>query len=459
MEMHRSILAIDDESITRNHLRMIFEEEGYEVAVCESAEEGIRELTERDFTLVLCDVKLPGLDGIQLLEWVGEHHPGVPVVMITAFATIENAVAAMRSGAADFVTKPFTADAIRIVAERVVERQELQQEVARLRGEVEERYSFGSIISRSPAMLKVIELIRTVADTDSTVLISGDTGTGKELVARSIHFNSHRKKGPFVAVSCGALTETLLESELFGHERGAFTGAVRRKEGRFESARGGTLFLDEVSSMPQSMQVKLLRILQDGEFERVGGTQTLKADARIIAVTNVDPLKMVDDGDFRQDLYYRLNVVPIVLPRLRERLDDIPLLALTFLKEYREKFGREADAFSDAALEEMLSYPWPGNVRELKHTVERSVLLAGGGVIDSLGLPTSKSGPAPDLDSKEALQPLRDYLADCERRYYAELIRRHGGNVTNALKEARLPSKTFYRRLRAVGLDPKSMRS
>ena len=456
--MGRSILAIDDESITRNHLKLIFEADGYEVVTCESAEDGIRQLTERDFTLALCDVKLPGMDGIGFLEWCREHHPGTPVVMITAFATIENAVAAMRNGAADYVTKPFTADAIRIVAERVMEREELQREVVRLRGEVETRYSFGSIISRSPAMLKVIEMIRTVADTDSTVLITGDTGTGKELVARSIHFNSHRKNGPFVALSCGALTETLLESELFGHERGAFTGAVRRKEGRFETARRGTLFLDEVSSMPPSMQVKLLRVLQEGEFERVGGTQTLKADARIIAATNEEPLKMVESGDFRQDLYYRLNVVPIFLPPLRDRLDDIPLLALTFLKEFRKKFGREADSFSDRALEQMLSYPWPGNVREMKHVIERVVLLSSGSLIESLDLPSARTGPAPGVKSEEPLPPMRDYLAECERRYYAELIRRHGGNVTQALKEAKMASKTFYRRLRAVGLDPKLLR-
>ncbi|NOZ01617.1 MAG: sigma-54-dependent Fis family transcriptional regulator, partial [Deltaproteobacteria bacterium] len=277
--------------------------------------------------------------------------------------------------------------------------------------------------------------------------------------ARSIHFNSPRKKGPFVAVSCGALTETLLESELFGHERGAFTGAVRRKEGKFEVAGRGTLFLDEVSSMPPAMQVKLLRVLQEGEFERVGGTQSIKADVRIIAASNVDPSKMVESGELRQDLYYRLNVVPILLPLLRERNDDIPLLALTFLKEYREKFGRSADAFSDRALKQMLSYSWPGNVRELKHVVERAVLLSSGPVIETLDLPTEKAVAVPLPTEGKTMPPMKDYLAECERMYYLQLVDRHGGNITQALKEAKMASKTFYRRLRAVGLDPRILRS
>ncbi len=456
--MTRSVLAIDDEAITRNHLRLILQGDGYEVAVAESAEEGIREMTERGFSAVLCDIKMPGLDGMAFLDWVKEHHPGTPVVMITAFATIENAVEAMQRGASDYVTKPFTADQIRIVTRRAIERVELETEVVRLRGEVERRYAFGNIITRSPAMLRVLELVRTVCDTDATVLITGETGTGKELVARSIHFNSPRKNGPFVAISCGALTETLLESELFGHERGAFTGAIRRKEGKFEAANHGTLFLDEVSTMSAAMQVKLLRVIQEGDFERVGGTQKVKTDVRVVAATNVDLLDMVHQGTFRQDLYYRLNVVPIRLPPLRERLDDIPHLALAFLAGYRKSFGRGPDAFSTRAIEQMLSYPWPGNVRELKHVVERAVLLSRGSVIEDLDLPEAPLEPGrPPYGGK--FPSLRQYLKNCERGYYRDLLRRHGGHVTSALKEAGLPSKTFYRRIRAVGLDPDQLRS
>ncbi|MBM4394912.1 MAG: sigma-54-dependent Fis family transcriptional regulator [Deltaproteobacteria bacterium] len=459
--MGRSLLVIDDEAITRSHLRLIFQADGYEVVPCESAEDGLREIAERGFSAVLCDVKLAGMDGLAFLTWVREHHPEVPVVTITAFGTIENAVAAMRQGAADYVTKPFGADEIRIVVERAIERGELKNEVVRLRGEIERRYAFGSIVSRSPAMFRVFEMIRTVADTDSTVLVTGETGTGKEMVARSIHFNSLRKAAPFVAINCGALTETLLESELFGHEKGAFTGAVRRKEGRFEAAHRGTLFLDEVACMPPPMQVKLLRVLQDGEFERVGGTQPVRADVRVIAATNQALADLVGSGRFREDLYYRLNVVPIYLPPLRERPEDIPTLALYFLSHYRKQFGREADAYSDRALEQMLRYRWPGNVRELKHVIERGVLLSRGPVIDALDLP-KEAGPIADAaDSRGAAataQPLREYLRDCERRYYTALLRRHEGNVTRALAEARIPSKTFYRRLHAVGLDPRLLR-
>ena len=458
--MGRSLLAIDDEAITRNHLRLIFQGEGCEVVTCESAEDGIRQMAERDFTLVLCDVKLPGMDGLHFLEWMREHHPDTPILMMTAFGTIENAVAAMRRGATDYVTKPFGVDEIKLVVERALERVELKSEVVRLRDEVERRYAFGNIISRSPAMFKVFEMIRTVADTDSTVLITGDTGTGKELVARSIHFNSLRKNGPFIAINCGALTETLLESELFGHEKGSFTGAVRRKEGRIEAAHRGSLFLDEVASMPPSMQVKLLRVVQDGEFERVGGTQSIRSDARIIAATNRNLGELVDGGGFRQDLYYRLNVVPIYLPPLRERREDIPLLALFFLAQYRKQFGRDADAFSDRALEQMLRYPWPGNVRELRHAIERGVLLSRGAVIDLLDLPrvegaaTEPEGP----DRNAPMPALREYLRDSERRYFTHLLRRNEGNVTHALEEAHLPSKTFYRRMKAVGLDPRLLR-
>ncbi len=456
--MMHSVLAIDDEAITRNHLRLILQGDGYEVTLAESAEEGLRAMTERDFSAVLCDIKLPGMDGMEFLKWAREHHPRTPVIMITAFATIENAVEAMQRGAADYVTKPFTADQIRIVTRRAIERVELETEVVRLREEVKRRYAFGTIITRSPAMLKVLEVIRTVCETDATVLITGETGTGKELVARAIHFNSPRKTGPFIAISCGALTETLLESELFGHERGAFTGAVRRKEGKFEAANRGTLFLDEVSTMSPAMQVKLLRVLQEGEFERVGGNEPVKTDVRVIAATNEDLFDLVRQGTFRQDLYYRLNVVPIRLPPLRERLDDIPYLALHFLAEARRSFGHGPDAFSHRAIEQMLRYPWPGNVRELKHTVERAVLMTRGSVIESLDLPTGAL-PAQHVGQEDRLPPLRDYLRDCERAYYRALLKRHGGHVTNALKEAGLPSKTFYRRIRAVGLDPDLLRS
>jgi DNA-binding NtrC family response regulator len=458
--MGRSILVVDDEAITRTHLRLTFQADGWEVVPCPSAEDGLRALAERNFSIAICDGKLPGMNGMAFLEWVKEHHPEMPVVMMTAFGTIENAVAAMKRGAADYVTKPFSIDEIRIVVDRAMERYELRSEVMRLRGEVERRYSFGNLLTRDPAMLKVLERIRTVSDTDSTILITGETGTGKELVARSVHFNSHRKNEPFVAINCGALAETLLESELFGHERGAFTGAVRRKEGKVEAAHRGTLFLDEVASMPPSMQVKLLRVLQEGEFERVGGTQTLRTDIRVIAATHRDLAEMVASDRFREDLYYRLNVVPIDLPPLRERTEDIPMLALHYLAEFRKQFGREVDAFSDRAVEQMLRHVWPGNVRELKHVVERAVLLCRGTLIEDLGLPEGRGpGVQPVLNlASGPLPPLRDYLRNAESSYYSNLLARHEGNVTQAIEEARLPSKTFYRRLKSLGIDPRRWR-
>jgi len=460
--MERTILVVEDEAITRNHLRLILQEAGYGVRAAPTAEEAIRRLTEEDFSCVLCDWKLPGMDGLGLLGWVRQYHPETPVVIMTAFATIEHAVAAMGQGAADYLTKPFGIEQVRLVLSRVMERQELQREVLRLRSEVSRRDAFDRILGRSPGMLRVFERIRSVAETDSAVLVIGETGVGKELVARSIHARSLRKDGPFVAVNCGALSEGLLESELFGHEKGAFTGAIRRREGRIDLAHRGTLFLDEVSEMSPAMQVKLLRVLQEGTYERVGGSETLKAHVRVIAATNKDLRPLMAAGTFREDLYYRLYVVPIEVPPLRERLEDIPLLALHFLAEFRRQFGRPVDAFSQEALDQMLRHSWPGNVRELRHAVERAVLLSRTSVIERLDLPREER-VAPRTPLTDCLPapglPLREFLAQAERRYWKDLLDRHRGNVTAALKMAEVPSKTFYRRIRALGLDPRESRS
>ncbi|HOU52501.1 MAG TPA: sigma-54 dependent transcriptional regulator [Myxococcota bacterium] len=460
--MERRVLIVEDEAISRNHLRLILQEEGYQVRAVPSAEEAIRHLTEEDVSCVLCDWRLPGMDGMELLGWVRRYHPETPVVIMTAYATIENAVSAMGQGAADYLAKPFGIEQVRLVLARVLERQDLQREVVRLRSEVSRRYSFDQILGRSPGMLKVFEVIRAVAETDATVLIQGETGVGKELVARSIHAHSLRKDGPFVAVNCGALAEALLETELFGHEKGAFTGAIRHREGRIDLAQRGTLFLDEVSEMSPAMQVRLLRVLQEGTYERVGGTETIRANVRVIAATNRDLRPLMATGAFREDLYYRLHVVPVEVPPLRERREDIPLLALHFLAEFRRQFGRSVDAFGREALDQMLAYSWPGNVRELRHVVERAVLLNQTTVIERLDLARGDRPPrgrqATDCPEPSGM-PLREFLVEAERRYWRDLLDRQRGNVTAALKEAQVPSKTFYRRIRALGVDPRDHRS
>ncbi|HEU4409307.1 MAG TPA: sigma-54 dependent transcriptional regulator [Polyangiaceae bacterium] len=381
------ILIVDDEANARAALSEILHEEGY---VTETAADGFKALGkigEFDPDVVLTDLKMPGLDGIGLVERGRAAAPGAVFVVMTAFGTIGSAVEAIKKGAENYLTKPLDTEALMLVVQRATEKARLQRENLRLRAKLRERNAFGHIIAEDPKMQAVLRLVGQVAPSRASVLIFGESGTGKELIAEAIHRASARQDKPFVRLNCAALVESLLESELFGHEKGAFTGAFARREGRFKQADGGTLFLDEVSEIPQPTQVKLLRFLQERTFERVGGNETLKVDVRIIAATNRDLRERIVSGKFREDLYFRLNVITVDIPPLRERPADVPALAAFFLKRYAEENGKRLEGFSPGALADLSAYAWPGNVRELEHAVERAVVLAEGGLVERHHLP------------------------------------------------------------------------
>ena len=382
-----NILVVDDEAAARTALAEFLKSEGYAV---ETAGDGFKALGKVDAfepDLVLTDFNMPGIDGIELMEKLKEHEPELPVVLMTAFGAVETAVSAMRKGAADYLLKPLNLDELLIVLERALERTRLRRETSELRTRLDERYSFENIVGSSQEMQAVFKSIVQIAPSRATVLLNGESGTGKELVAAAIHHRSPRAAGPFVRLHCAALAETLLESELFGHERGAYTGAERKREGRFEQANGGTLFLDEIGEISLATQVKLLRVLQEREFERVGGNQTIHVDVRVIAATNRDLKAMVAAGRFREDLYYRLNVITLTLPPLRQRQADVPALAMHFLKRYAEENGKNVTALSDAVLALLVAYAWPGNVRELENAIERAVVIAEGDTVEPHHLP------------------------------------------------------------------------
>jgi DNA-binding NtrC family response regulator len=395
------ILVVDDEASARTALAEILRAEGYEVETASDAFKALGRLDEFAPDVVLTDLNMPGIDGVELLRKVKEDDPERPVVLMTAYGGVEAAVSAMREGAADYLTKPLNIDELGIVLERAIERTKLRREASQLRNQVSARYSFDNIIGSSPEMQRVFKSVTQVAPSRATVLLTGESGTGKELVAAAIHHHSPRAGAPFVKLHCAALAETLLESELFGHDRGAYTGADRKREGRFEQANGGTLFLDEIGEISPSTQVKLLRVLQEREFERVGSNQTLRVDVRVVAATNRDLKEMIGAGRFREDLYYRLNVINLKLPSLRQRASDVPALALHFLKRYAADNGKFVRSISDLALAQIAAYPWPGNVRELENVIERAVVLAEGDTIEPSHLPlelaaaSRRSGPPP----------------------------------------------------------------
>ncbi len=372
------ILIVDDETNARSALAEILRDEGYAVETAADAFKALPKLEELHPDVVITDIKMPGLSGLELMERVREHDPETIVIVMTAFSAIDTAVHAMRNGAADYICKPVNTDELMIVIKRELERKRLRAEAGELRERLSARHRISNIIGTSPPMQRVFETVLQVAPSRASVLITGESGTGKELIAAAIHEHSPRAKGPFVKLHCAALAESLLESELFGHERGSFTGAIGRREGRFEQANGGTLFLDEIGEISPAVQVKLLRVLQEHEFERVGGNQTVKTDVRIIAATNRDLLARVKEGHFREDLYYRLNVVTLEMPALRDRPSDIPLLATHFLSRFARENGKTIEGFTDDALAQLASYTWPGNVRELENAVERAVVVCKG---------------------------------------------------------------------------------
>jgi DNA-binding NtrC family response regulator len=369
------ILLVDDDPTFQTITRSLLKDNNYEVEIADSAERAEEKLRQREFDLVLTDLVMAGKNGLAFLKFVKSWAPQTPVVMITGFASVNSAVEAMKAGAEDYLTKPCSSDELLLKIQRVLEKKKNYQELNRLRAELAEKHTFGNLIGKSANMQSIFKLIPRVAETDAAVLIQGETGTGKELVAKAIHYNSPRKDKPFISINCAALTESLLESELFGHERGAFTGAIKQKLGRFQLAHEGTLFLDEVADIPLSTQAKLLRVLQEKEFERVGGTETIKVDIRVISATNKNLPEAIRAGAFREDLFYRLNVMPIVLAPLRNRVEDIPLLAQHFIEKYAARFRKPVTGLTSPALEILMRYHWPGNVRELENVMERAVII------------------------------------------------------------------------------------
>jgi len=445
--MAHRILVVDDEQNAREALRTLLSEDGYDVQEAADGEEGLKKLADFHPDAVLCDVRMPRLDGISLLRKAKEEGHDALFVMMTAYASVPLAVEAMQAGAENFVTKPLDVGATLVVLEKALEKQSLKRDNALLRERIHEKYRFNNIIGDSPELQAVFDVVKRAAPTRATVLVLGESGTGKELIAQAIHEESDRRERPFVRVNCAALTETLLESELFGHEKGSFTGAVGRREGRFELADGGTLFLDEIGDITPALQVKLLRVLQQREFERVGGTQTIKVDVRVVAATNKDLLAEVKAGRFREDLYYRLNVVPVTLPPLRKRKSDIPPLVSFFIQRYNEMHGKTVRGLAPGTLNALLSYDWPGNVRELGNVIERAVVLARGTELTSDDLPPALLGPRPREHDTGSLIPGAT-LYEIERQAILKTLEMVDGSTSRAAEVLGISVRKIQYRLK-----------
>lgn len=448
------ILIVDDEDSLRELLLIMLQREGYLVDAAENGAVAFEKISQENYDLIISDIQMPKVSGIELLRKIRKQEIDVTVLMITAFSSTEEAVEAMKLGAYDYITKPFKNDEIRLVIKKALERTQLQAENRRLKKDLGERFSFKQLIGNSPAMTKMISLLERVAPSQANVLIGGESGTGKELVAKALHLNSGRKNHAFVPINCGAIPENLLESELFGHEKGAFTGADRRKEGLFETANGGTLFLDEIGELPMSMQVKLLRVLQEREFRRVGGTKNLPLDVRLVAATNQDLSEMVQAGTFREDLFYRLNVVSIQLPALRERREDIPLLLNTF---YRRSSGLDELPIAKDALELLHKYPWPGNVRELENFVERCVVFGWDEQLSIDCLPDQIRNSGQQLCSVIDELPdegfeLEKWLEQVERSILLKALEKSGGVRTKAAEILGISFRSIRYRLSKLGI-------
>jgi two-component system, NtrC family, response regulator HydG len=441
-----TLLIADDDPGLRESLERTLTREGYRVVLASDGRAALERVQAGGVDLIVTDLKMPGLTGLELLRAAKAIMPDVDVILLTAFGTVEEAVKAMKDGAYDFLTKPFRREQLIKLIDKALERRELIEQNRALKKQLEDIRAKGQMIGDSPSWRRMMTLVEQVADSSATVLIQGESGSGKELVARTIHERSARRNGPFVAVNCAALPETLLESELFGYEKGAFTGAAGRKEGRFELAHAGTLFLDEVADLSLVTQPKILRVLQEGEFERLGGTRLLQVDVRIVTATNQDLAEMVKDKRFREDLYYRLNVITVRVPPLRERHEDIRLLAQHYLRIYGAKNGRKLEGFSNEAIERLESYAWPGNVRELENLVERTVILARKDRIDAEDLPEEVMGvKRPPRDA--ILELVGTPLADIEQRLLDETLRITGGNKTQAAKLLGIDVRTVARKL------------
>ncbi len=441
-----TLLVADDDPGLRESLERMLTREGYRVTLASDGRAALERVQGGGIDLILTDLKMPGLTGLELLRATKAIAPDVDVILLTAFGTVEEAVKAMKDGAYDFLTKPFRREQLLKLVDKALERRALIEKNRALQQRLDDLLSRGAVVGGSPAFRRMMTLVEQVADSSATVLIQGESGTGKELVARAIHERSPRRSGPFIAVNCAALPETLLESELFGYEKGAFTGAAGRKEGRFELADGGTLFLDEVADLSPVTQPKILRVLQEGEFERLGGTRTISVNVRIVTATNQDLAQMVKDKRFREDLYYRLNVITITVPPLRDRREDIEVLAQHFLRVYAAKNNRKLDGLTAEALRRLEAYAWPGNVRELENVVERGVVLARGALVDVADLPPEIAGATP-LPEGVLTVRIGTPLAEVEQRLLDETLRVTKGNKTLTAKLLGIDPRTVSRKL------------
>ncbi|MGB9700815.1 MAG: sigma-54-dependent transcriptional regulator [Thermodesulfobacteriota bacterium] len=451
----KKILIIDDEESMRHMLSLILKKEGYEVLAVTGGKEALDLLSSLSFDFILSDIIMPEMDGLELLQALKERKVEATIIMMSAYGTINTAVEAMKRGAYDYISKPFRPDEVLMALRKAEERENLRQENIRLRQEVLREYSFGKIIGKSPRMLQIFDLIKKVSDYKTSVLLVGESGTGKEMVARCLHYNSSRNKGVFIAVNCGAIPETLLESELFGHEKGAFTDAKKEKRGSFEMAHEGTLFLDEVGELSPSAQVKLLRALQEGEIKRLGSERSITVDVRIIAATVKDLSKEVATGKFREDLFYRLNVLQINLPPLRERKEDIPLLIDHFIQKYNERHKLSIEGIAEDALAMLLDYSWPGNVRELENIIERAMILSQGRRIMAENLPAEVKSPEQNRIKKLMEEEIS--IKKATRLLEEELIRKAlqktGGNRTQAAKILEISHPALLSKIKEYGIE------
>ncbi|HEB51738.1 MAG TPA: sigma-54-dependent Fis family transcriptional regulator [bacterium] len=454
------IIVADPDPHSQRQLATLLAERGYEFDAAPDVDAALRPLRESAVDVVLADLSLPGGGGLQLLDQVRERHPETAVVLLSAFGSVQDAVQAMQRGAADFLGKPFATDQVMVAVERALEKSALQRENRQLKTALDDRLRLDNVIGTDPRMQVIFKTVQAVADTRTTVLITGESGTGKTLLARALHQLSDRRGGPFIEVNCGALPENLLESELFGHVKGAFTGAVKDKVGKFEAAAGGTIFLDEIGTSTPAFQIKLLRVLQDRIIERVGDTRTIPVDVRIVLATNKDLEQAVRDGEFREDLFYRIHVVSVEMPPLRERASDILPLAEHFLQRFADEHGRPALRFSDAAAAALVAAPWPGNVRQLENVVERAVVLSRGEVIDRADLPPTLAtnapqagaAPLPALPPDAPPLPLKQALLEPEKRIIEHALAYCDGNRERAAKVLGINRSTLFHKLKKLGI-------
>ena len=455
MKTDYQVLIVDDDESIRRMLSAVLSREGFQTVTAKDGEEGLALFRSTSPDIVLMDIRMPGRSGIEAMRAMLDLRPGAVVILMTAYADLDTAVQAIKNGVFDFVIKPFDLAEIGLLVNRAYQMREMRREIRSLQHELSETYRFDRIITADPAMQSLCESVARIASSNASVVIHGESGVGKELLAASLHYNSSRAQHPFVKVNCGAIPEGLLESEFFGHEKGAFTGAVTRRTGRFEHADGGTLFLDEIGELPLALQVKLLRVIQDREFERVGGEKTLKVDVRLVAATNRNLEEMVTAGTFRQDLFYRLNVVSLSVPPLRQRPADIPLLAAHFLRKFTAEHGREIDDFDDHALAVMQRYAWPGNVRELSNAVERAVVMSSGNMIFAEDLPLSLVQAIRQASGggEAGLKTLKEQVRGFEARVITQALERNQANRSRTANELGISRRALLYKLHELDLD------